>query len=314
MLTPKNIAIPLLLGCAVLLTAGCTDHQQLKQQVVQAAKKQEEIRSYQFTGSVNLKLDAALFQGLPPMTAAMLSLLKESTIEYTGAASSADVLQTEADLKITPKGAAAPIPMPVLIKDNKLYLQLPAVNKPDEYTSIPLDKGAASADKLKNAGHLNSVLSGKLLEGVDPAWIGTDNKTEKLADGSTVKHLTIDVTSKNEKAAADYLAGSLPALLGELVSNGLSSQGQTDAWKKTAESIRLTAPSSITLAVDEQGYIRRQSGQLHFTLGTAKDNAIEWTQELNGINQKVTFAKETPKQVKTLDDILRLLPKPQPQK
>ena len=80
-ITKKSMLPAVALGCTVLLAAGCTDHEQLKKEIVQAAQKQEDIRSYHFTGTATLKLDPALFHGLPPMTVAMLSLLKESRID-----------------------------------------------------------------------------------------------------------------------------------------------------------------------------------------------------------------------------------------
>ncbi|UUZ96106.1 hypothetical protein LJK87_18150 [Paenibacillus sp. P25] len=202
--TEKNLLPAVALGCTVLLAAGCTDHQRLKKEVVQAAQKQEEIRSYHFTGTMDLKLDPALFQGVPPLTAGILSLLKESRIEYAGAASLTDAVQMEADIKITPKGASAPTIVPILIKDNKLYMQLPAVNKPDEYMAFPLDStvpgSPAAADRLKNTGRLTSALSAKLFEGLDPNWLDTDNKTETLPDGTTGKHIKLEISSKNQKA------------------------------------------------------------------------------------------------------------------
>lgn len=312
--TEKNLLPAVALGCTVLLAAGCTDHQQLKKEVVQAAQKQEEIRSYHFTGTMDLKLDPALFQGVPPLTAGILSLLKESRIEYAGAASLTDAVQMEADIKITPKGASAPTIVPILIKDNKLYMQLPAVNKPDEYMAFPLDStvpgSPAAADRLKNTGRLTSALSAKLFEGLDPNWLDTDNKTETLPDGTTGKHIKLEISSKNQKAAADYMASTLPALLNEIVTSGLSSSSQADVWKKTAGQLQVTAPTTINLVIDGQGYIRRQTGLLHFSAGAAADNTIEWTQGLDSINQPVTWSKETPKQVRPLNEILRLLPKP----
>lgn len=68
--------LPLLLLCCILvLAAGCTDHEQLKQDLLQAAAKQKQVQSYRFSGQANLQLDPSLFQGAQPMTAAMLSFV-----------------------------------------------------------------------------------------------------------------------------------------------------------------------------------------------------------------------------------------------
>src|SRR5206468_11576399 len=101
--------------------------------------------------------------------------------------------------------------------DNKLYMQLPAVNKPDEYIAVPMDSSVpgspAAADRLKNTGRLTSALSAKLFEGLEPSWLDTDNKTETLPDGTAGKPIKIEANSRNQKAAADYWASTLPALL-----------------------------------------------------------------------------------------------------
>ncbi|GCL72607.1 hypothetical protein PN4B1_25340 [Paenibacillus naphthalenovorans] len=62
--------------------------------------------------------------------------------------------------------------------------------------------------------------------------------------------------------------------------------------------------------IDEQGFIREQSGKLSFTdkkSGKAV-SVIEWTQQIDDVNQTPNFTKEEPKQVKSHQDILRLLP------
>lgn len=94
-----------LFGLTVLLVSGCTDRQQLKEEWQQAAAKQEQALSYQFSGELDLQLDASLFEGAPPLTAGLLSVFKESRIAYSGKASLNEPVQLEADVKLTPKGA-----------------------------------------------------------------------------------------------------------------------------------------------------------------------------------------------------------------
>lgn len=309
---PKRLALAMV--CAVALITGCTDHQKLKQDMLQAVQKQEQARSYRFTGELQLQLDASLFAGAQPLTAAMATLLKDSAIAYTGAAAEAvsgESVRFEADMTVTPKNGAQPILIPALIKDNKLYLALPVFNKPDEFTVLPLGQGdnaAASGETLKNTGHLSAVLSGKLLEGIDPAWINEDSEPTALADGTPGRRLRLELTAKNEQAAADYFAASLPGALAELAASGLQPSAG-DALGKALANARLKAPSSLTLLVDGQGFIREQTGELRFSLGDGPASALKWTQRLSDINGQIDFRKDVPKQTKPLDDLLRLLPK-----
>ncbi|MCM3267318.1 hypothetical protein [Paenibacillus elgii] len=310
MFKPRTIFCAALISCTVLLTSACTDHQQVKQDLVQAVAKQEQIQSYRYAGEAELKLDASLFSGSQPVTAALLGLVKESKFEYSGLVSLADPVRMEASVKLTPKGAASPIELPFLLKDNKMYLQMPAITKADEYLMLPLDK---QADKLKNTGRLSASLIGKLLVGVNPNWLEPGSKDEKLADGEPAKRITLTVTDKNKQDTAKYFAAALPSVLNELMISGLSGTGQTEEWKKSLERIKIEAPTTLSILIDNQGFIREQTGKLYFSVEGGNDakNSVEWTYKVQEINQTPAFTKEAPKQVKHAEDILRLLPKPQ---
>ncbi|TVY09619.1 hypothetical protein [Paenibacillus cremeus] len=306
----RNVLPGLILLCSTALMAvGCTDHKQLKQDLQAAVQKQEQALANHFSGTVDLKLDASLFQGAAPMAAAMLTTLKDSHIEYSGAATLAEPVRMEATLKVLPKGAASSIDMPLLIKDNKLYLQMPAINKPDEYLMLPLDKGP---ERLKNTGHLSSVVYGKLLEGINPDWLEPGQQQETLP-GSTepVKRITLNITDKNQKAAADAINGVIPGILSELLQSGLSTSAQTDQWKKAMSTFQVTSPSSVSMLIDNQGFIREQSGKLQFRVDASSAvQAMEWKHTTSDINQTISFTQDEPKQVKSMDDILRLVAAP----
>lgn len=299
-----------LFGLTVLLVSGCTDRQQLKEEWQQAAAKQEQALSYQFSGELDLQLDASLFEGAPPLTAGLLSVFKESRIAYSGIASLNEPVQLEADVKLTPKGADSGLELPILLKDNKLYLHMPAVNKTDEFFMLPL---GSNADRLKNTGRMSASVSGKLLQAANPDWLESSGNDEPLAGGETAKHISMLVTDKNKQQAASYLAAVLPAIADEWLSSGLIGEAQAKAWKEASRSLQVTAPSSLETWIDSQGFIRQQKAQLRFTLkeGGAV-HAIQWTHRIDAVNQPQTFEKETPKLLKNTDEILRLLPKASP--
>ena len=88
----------------------------------------------------HLAISDGLMKSANPLTNGLLSLIRESTITWKGI-SNVDPLQFQTDLRITPKGSTSPIDIPILIKDSKLYFNMPALNKTaDEYYAIDLQK------------------------------------------------------------------------------------------------------------------------------------------------------------------------------
>ncbi|OXM86073.1 hypothetical protein [Paenibacillus rigui] len=301
--------------CLSMLTAGCTDTAQLKQDMLQAAAKQEQVTSYRFNGSLQLKADATLLGQSGPMALALFSLLKDSKLEYSGL-TAMEPSRMESDLKVTPAGGTA-IEIPVLIKDSKLFFHMPPLNKPDEYMMLPIAaaKSAASAgsspagpESLKNTGRVTSDLSKKLWEGVDPKWLTSPKETVQLSDGSPGKKITLNVNSKNEKAFNDYWSTAVPGLIDILKTNGLAGSANAEAWTNTLKQIKLKAPSAIDIVIDNQGFIREQRWDLTFTSGSStNENKLLWTQSLTELNQAPSFTKETPAKQKSLEELLKLI-------
>ncbi|MCZ8518752.1 MULTISPECIES: hypothetical protein [Paenibacillus] len=289
----------LTMGAALLLASGCTDHDQLKQELMQAASKQEEIKTYRFSGHAELALHPSLFEGLPPLTTAMLSLFKEASIEYKGVTSLEEPVRVEADITIKPKDAEEPIKLPLLLQDNKLYIHLPALNAPDEYLMFSLQQ----PERLKDTGHLSALMNRRLLEGLNAGWIDEEGPPANTGG----KRMDIRITDNNREDVEAYVTGIVPALLDELVKNGLGSPAQTDQWKKSAGLLNLKAPGSIALDIDAQGFLEGQEGRLFFTTDTHPDNqhALAWTYHTTDINQPAAFTRNVPDKVKSASDLLQ---------
>ncbi|ULL17615.1 hypothetical protein DVH26_26070 [Paenibacillus sp. H1-7] len=311
------VALLLTIGIALFMT-GCTDNAQVKQELLQAVSKQEQIVNYRFQGSIELKADASLIGQASPVTAALFALLKDSKIEYKGV-SSLEPSRMETTLNVTPNGGSA-IAIPVIIKDSKLFFHMPPLNKQDEYMVLPIASGLpaasganGSADPLKNTGHLTAELTKQLLNGIDPKWLVTAKDQATLQDGTPVKSITIDVNKKNEQAFNDYLKATvIPGLMNSLKTNGLSNAGTLDSFTASLQQIKLHAPSSINLRIGNDGYIREQTWSLVFATGTStNENKLVWTQTLSEVNQNPAFTQETPAKQKSLDELLRLV-KPAP--
>lgn len=303
----------------MLFSTGCTDNAALKQEMLQAAAKQEQIASYRFNGSLELHADSSLLGAgqTSPMTIALFSLLKDSKLDYSGL-TSLEPARMESDVKVTPAGGSA-IDIPILIKDSKLYFHMPPLNQPDEYMMLPIPSsqaGAASganADSLKNTGKLTSELSQKLWEGIDPKWLSTAKEPVTLPGGDTGKKIVLTVDKKNEKAFSDYWTASAPSLMELLKTNGLVQAGPAaDAWTTALKQIVWSAPSTVEWVVDSQGFIREQRWDVKFHIGASTNvSRVIWDQTLSELNQTPPFTKEAPAKQKSLDQLLKLV-KPAP--
>jgi hypothetical protein len=299
----------------LLLITGCTDYKQIKTDLLQAVTKQEQVKSYQFQGSIELKADASLLGAqTSPFAAALFAFLKDSKMDYSGL-TALEPSQMEAALKVTPTGGSS-IDIPVLIKDSKLFFRIPALNKDDEYLVLPITNqpsaAGGSTEALKNTGHLASVFNGQLFNGISPEWLQTSKDPVKLADGTDAKRITLDINSKNEQAFNEYWNQAIPGLLDLLKTNGLASAAALDGWQTTLKQIKFRSPSSLQFLIDNQGFIHEQKWSLTFTAnGSSNENHLIWTQSLSELNKPPVFTKTVPDKQKSLDDLFKLA-KPAP--
>lgn len=318
MLTARKWMTTAVLASLLVPTlSGCTDHNAIKQSVQQAIAKQKEMKTYKFSGSVDLKLGA----GLPvpdgnPMTAAVLGSLKESTIEWTGV-SSVEPVRLEADVKVTPKGSSTPFTLPFLIKDNKMYVSLPLINKPDEFYAVDLtqlSQGGASqlsVDNLKNTSQMTTALWSKLADAIDAKWFDQAKDPVTLPDGKPAKAFTVTITDKNAAEINAAINAKLPEIADLLQTNGMIGEGLAAKWKAAKTAVELRGPSKLTLLVDEQGFVRDEKLELVYKLkgadGAASDNQTTLHEAYEQINQAPQFQKEVPAKTKPFDDVMKLL-------
>jgi hypothetical protein len=310
--TTRKTTIYLSLLLFLLLITGCTDYKQLKVDMMQAVNKQEEIKSYAFTGSIELKADSSLLANTTPFAAALFALLKDSKMEYKGISSLELPSQMEAAFKVIPAGGTA-IDIPILIKDSKLFFHIPALNKDDEYMVMPVENKQApiagsGTEALKNTGHLTTVVNGQLLQGIDPNWLQTSKDPISLADGTTVKRITLDINKKNETAFNEYWNQSVPGLTDLLKTNGLATVAAVDSWQTALKQVKFQAPSTMDLLIDNQGFIREQRWNLTFTANNSTNlNYLVWTQTLTDLNKAPAFTKDIPSKQKSLNELLKLV-------
>ncbi|MBP1992814.1 hypothetical protein [Paenibacillus eucommiae] len=313
----KWLSLSLAAVVSISMLTACTDNAKIKETVENSLAKQNEMKSYNFEGSAQLQLSEGLLSSTNPLVGGLLSLVRESTVDWKGAVSD-EPLQMELDLKLTPKGTTSSIAIPTLIKDSKLYFNMPAINKPDEYYSVDLkqmsqdSKSPLNLDTLKNTPQVTTALLKLFVSGLDAKWFEEAKKPAKLTDGTSAKTITIEITKKNEEKVSALFQSKLPEFVQTLQTNGLLTADQADKLTKGQEAAKLTiqAPGKLVMLIDEQGFIRDQTLDLIFSVtnagGQASSNQLLLHQTVDGINQPPVFTKEIPKNVKNFDDLLKL--------
>jgi hypothetical protein len=307
-----------LLITATVTAAGCSDDSKAKTGLEQALAKQTEMKAYSFNGTADLKIDLpAPKAGQNPLTSTFLNMLLQSKLEWSGAAST-EPIRFEADIKSTPAGSQASLDLPVILKDNKLYLHIPMLNKTGEFYSIDMAElsklsGQASPlspDSLKNITKTVSETVKLAIADVDPKWFKQTAGTT-LKDGTKATSYRLDITDKNRAEIETALRAKLPLLAEQLKASGLLTQTQADEWKARSGTFSLKSPGYIAAAVDETGFIREQS--VNFSISyqgsDSKEHStgIQFTQAYNSINQEPKWNKQEPQNARPLSEILKLL-------
>lgn len=316
-MSKKWITLTAVTAISLLSLTACTDNTKVKEAFEQSLSKQKEMKSYTFEGSTTLSISDGLLKTSNPLTNGLLSLVKESTMDWKGI-SNVEPLEFQTDLKITPKGSTSPFEIPILIKDSKLYFNMPALNKtPDEFYAVDLQqmsqngKSALTLDTLKNTSQLSTALGNLVFNGIDPKWYKEDKAPVKLKDGSSAKSISVELTSKNEKDINTLFQTKLPEFYGYLQNNGFLSADKAELLKKDQTSaIQLKAPSKMVVAIDESGFIRDQTFDIAFQMtvnGKVQDNHIVLHQTYDAINKATPVTREIPKNAKNFDDILKLI-------
>lgn len=313
MIKPKFVVLAAALTVFLGVTSGCSDGTELKRQVQQALIRQADMRDYRLTGSADLQLGyTPSAKDSNPLTAGLFTLLKESRLEWKGVASR-DPAQLEIDFSLTPKGSSGTIAMPFLMKDNKLYFRLPMTNLDDEYFVEDLARlggkagAASSADIWNSAPHVSAALAEAMFNGIDAKWF----KRQKAQEGSASETITVDINSKNEQEATKALQTGIAQLMDSFRTGGFISAEQANQWKQDGGKVSVHGSGRLAATIDEQGFIRELQMTLPLSItdtdGHTSQNQIGIDLKFDDINEHPKFEKDVPKQVRSFDEVLKLL-------
>lgn len=306
---------------AALLT-GCKEELHYKLDAQTSIAKQIEMKNYAFAGNADIDLGNLI----PPakdgnaITANLLGILQNSSIEFKGVANTAPV-QLEVDLKAKPVAlAGASFDLPIILKDNKLYMNIPLLSQKDEFFAIDLTKlgstenfkNALTPDSLKNISQISSTISKLIMDDMQEDWFKKTKDELVLQDGSKASTLTINVDEKNKAAISTVFQAKLPVIISTLQTSGIITAEQAAKINQNNySSVQIEMPSSIALTIDQSGFIRDQSIKLAFSIkdaaGAAATHHLNLKQTYDQINKNPAFTKEIPSKIKPFEDILKLL-------
>lgn len=316
--TTKTLLLGALLAVAAV-GAGCTKEPDLaKEKMEQAFLKQSEAAAFSFAGKASMNIQLPTPGTSSNLIAsAIKGMLTKGSLEWSGAASHNPV-RLEAELKSTPEGSSTALALPLMFKDNKLYLQLPLLGKQNESFSLDMAElselsGQANPftqESLQTAGKLVSDTFRLLIADIDPQWFKTEGDAE-LTDGTKAPVYRLKITEENKSGIEAAIKGKLPELIDRLSAAGLTGDTQVQAMKSSAAGFVLHAPGEISVAVDQTGFVRRETMELVFSSpdsnGTAAQSSVKLDQSFADINGTPVFKQEPPANAKSLGDILKLL-------
>lgn len=292
------------------LLAACDDGPEAKAGMQQALAKQAEAASYRFSGAAELELASIPAPGANPLASGLNALLKNSKLEWSGVAA-AEPLRLEADLSVAPQGSSSSFQLPMIINDSKLYVHIPLLNGPDEYTAwnMAADGEAEAAAKLpvenlKNAQGASLDILHLLLDDLDASSFKRDKKTGELV---------FSIDEKNSGAVSETWTRQRRAIADKLLQHGLTTNAQAEAVAGDgAAPWAIVPPGEIRLSVDEQGFIAELRVDLYFrsVLQSSMPGHIRLTNRYEEINQNPPFAKDIPSRVKPFEQIAKFLGKP----
>ncbi|MEX1030538.1 MAG: hypothetical protein WDZ91_10935 [Paenibacillaceae bacterium] len=317
-----------LIMLVLLATAavGCGDGEQLQLDVQNALAKHTEMNNYRFSGSANLALERPDGDwSSNPLTAGILTMITNGQLSWEGIAS-VEPVRMELLLKLTPHSSSQAIDIPMLIKDNKMYLHIPAINEPEQYYEINLDQlsemsstdNPLSVKQLGNAGQLFSSIFQKIVSSVNPKRF--EEITGKDAD---LRSINITLNQKHVEEAIDIWFTAVPEIMKQLNDAGYIQPKTEQAWEQKlsqanyrnwierSDEITLNQPLTLLMKLDDEGYVRESHMKADITATDKKTTTKTWSVDVvnryDDINQNPAFTQPIPTNVKPFSDILEFM-------
>lgn len=315
----------IIIASLFLLLTGCKDGEQLQSEVEQALTKQQEVMNYRFTGNAEITLDMTLPKASHLLTHGLFTLVKSSKLTWDGVAST-DPARLEIDLALTPLGSSEAYLLPILLKDNKLYFNIPLLSAKDQFYVMDMDQLSQTSkrdnpltpDKIKNAGLTTAKIMNILVTGLDSKWFEESKKDSQTAGND--KTISIKITEKNQSEIITSLFSKLPDVMDELQTSGFITAVQEEEYKQklAKEENKLISsdnlinkPWTISVSINDEGFVNELVMDLNYTLmddnGKLRNNRIYLQNRFDEINKNPKFQKEIPQNLVNFEDMLNKL-------
>lgn len=310
MLWNKKNSLFCLLGAAALLTAGCAEKVNWKEEAVTALSKHDEITSYTFSGSADMDFNhAAQDSSNNPIVDSLQQSLLQGSLSWEGTAALSP-LRIEAEFAAGTSGSA--LSLPVLIADSHMYVNIPLINKPEEYFQIDFAElsqlagsdAAVTDERLKQTAHLFADLYHDLYNSLEERWFSRLSSEQGEAEDEV--RIGIDITEENEDELSQTIREHWPSIVDTLQSYGLLSQEKALDWREKGQTLSLHSPGQLSIVVNEEGYASSQRLELTYSWAEVNPQTITLEQSYDQINQNPQFQKEIPEQALPFNQILRL--------
>lgn len=321
----KLIIALMTVALLAFMAAGCTDGNELKQEVIQAFDKQKDMSSYRFSGQAVLQTDNELkHPDQQPLTADLYELLKQSTLSWEGVASRHPV-RLEMTWKITPQGRNSSIEIPFIVKDEKAFFHIPSINLENEYFEMDLHKSpqgsqlALTPEMLNQAAGIPSAILKSLTETINPKWF-SEKKENQTNVQTAFKSISIEIKPENFGDFTKDVTSTLPDVTAELQKIGLPAdhsvidfqmQKLRERLASSTDSMRLRQPLTFSVAIDGQGFVRSETMDLDLAIkqtdGSEKYVQLHRQTQYDQINENPSFSMEIPQKTRSIEDVLRLV-------
>lgn len=299
----------------MMISCEKQEKEDLKQIALAALSKQMDIESYQFQGSLNIKLGAIpMTRDAHPLTTALWALIKESQWEWSGIIDH-NPLSLEAEYRMLPSGVTQPVIAPLLLKDNKLYFQLPIINVDDEYYMANLSNPTSQDNPLPE---LSTIIASALFETLDSNTMSKKTipveDPDPTIDQASHTVITLEVSEAHEETATEAFRTAISEYMNQFILSGQLSVDQAGSiipWEQM--NISVDSPLKIDMTIDTTGYIRQIDIDMRIVTSTegstASDHHVVLTQSFDHINEPISFTKDIPTNIRAFDDVLQFIKK-----
>lgn len=325
----KVILVMVSLILLVTIVAGCGGKEQTtaKEIMLEGIEKTQDIKSATIEGTMKIDFDMSQMNSTSEELM-VLQMIPGIEVNYDGK-QTVDPLQFEANIAASAlfNGMNLSIEMPMMMKDNMMYIKLPGMIMPympdpsKEYILMDLSEAFVDYDQ-KKATEDSLKMMKTILDSLDEtAFVKEDIKSFEI-DGKVANAVSINITQENIKPFLDsFIKEGLPVIMEQMQNYYV-----TDEQKNQVEDFKAELDQNkeeidkfvneldkyitintfkITSVYDKDGFERKAIMEADLVIDTETDGSlglkISFEQNTNSINEEINFEMPIPSKDQTID-------------